>query len=209
MSAFANIIAAAADLFVAEAERPNAPAPDLRATAAALRSLQPGEPTRAPVRVPVCVQLDRALALAGSTPAEPIARALEAVAPQLAWKRNPNYGEDPHLLANYGYAEIASPSGLFATDRCAFGFLLLGPETLSAVHAHPAMELYYVVGGTADWWKEGEGWCERPPGSLIHHPSGIAHAMRTGAQPLLALYTWLGDLATPSRLVPPESGFRS
>ena len=204
MSEFARLIDAAADLFVAEAERPGAPAADLRATAAALISVQPGEPTRPPVHVPVCVQLDRALALAGATPAEPIARALQAVASRLAWQRNPNYGEDPHLLANYGYAEIASPSGLFATERCAFGFLLLGPGTLSAAHAHPAMELYYVVGGTAGWWKQGEDWCERPPGSLIHHPSGAAHAMRTGAQPLLALYTWLGDLATPSRLVPRE-----
>jgi hypothetical protein len=201
VSAFAALITAAADLCDAEAERAGAPATDLRRTAAALRSVPTIEPTRTPNWLPVCAHLDKALALADSTPAARIALALAAVAPRLAWTRNPNYGDDPHLAANYAYTEIASPSGLIVTNACAFGFLLLGPMTLSAAHAHPAMEFYYVVGGTAHWWKEDAPWCAYGPGTLIHHPSGVAHAMRTDRQPLLALYTWLGDLATPSRLV--------
>jgi hypothetical protein len=204
LSALTRLIAGAANLFSAEAQRAGAPATDLRRTAAALHSLPAVEPTRPPHRLPVCVYLDEALALADSTPSAPIASALAAVAPRLVWTRNPNYGDDPHLVANYGYAEIASPSGLITTDACAFGFLLLGPVTLSAAHAHPAMEFYYVVGGTARWWKQNNSWCAHPPGTLIHHPSGVAHAMHTDRQPLLALYTWLGDLATPSRLVPLE-----
>jgi hypothetical protein len=34
----------------------------------------------------------------------------------------------------------------------------------------------------------------RTPGTLIRHASNERHAARTGAQPLLALWVWLGDL---------------
>jgi hypothetical protein len=36
----------------------------------------------------------------------------------------------------------------------------------------------------------------RPPGSVIVHQSGAPHAMTTGAESMLALFTWRGDLAT-------------
>jgi Dimethlysulfonioproprionate lyase len=40
-------------------------------------------------------------------------------------------------------------------------------------------------------WQQGEGvWRKRRPGTVIHHASDEPHAMRTGAQPLLALYLW-------------------
>jgi hypothetical protein len=35
-------------------------------------------------------------------------------------------------------------------------------------------------------------WRRRPPGELIHHASAEPHAMRTGDDPLLALYFWYG-----------------
>jgi hypothetical protein len=36
----------------------------------------------------------------------------------------------------------------------------------------------------------------RAPGSVIVHQSGAPHAMTTGAESMLALFTWRGDLAT-------------
>jgi quercetin dioxygenase-like cupin family protein len=80
------------------------------------------------------------------------------------------------------------------------GVLLLAPGTLYPSHRHPAVEIYCALDGEAEWWREGEGWRRLPPGSLIHHPSGIAHAMRAGALPLIALYLWRGDLATTAVL---------
>jgi hypothetical protein len=42
------------------------------------------------------------------------------------------------------------------------------------------------------WRKGGEPYVERPAGTFIHHPSNISHAMKTGEEPLLALYLWRG-----------------
>jgi len=38
---------------------------------------------------------------------------------------------------------------------------------------------------------------------VIHHASGVPHAMRAGMTPLLALYVWRGTLGTHARLRPP------
>ena len=71
----------------------------------------------------------------------------------------------------------------------------MAPGTLYPAHAHAATELYHVLGGRARWQRGGEPWALRPPGAFILHPSGVAHAMATEAQPLLALYVWYGDMA--------------
>ena len=78
---------------------------------------------------------------------------------------------------------------------------MIAPHTVYPAHSHPAIELYLVVSGTAIWQAGGAPATPQPPGSAILHPSGIPHAMITGAEPLLALFTWRGDLQTaPSYL---------
>ncbi len=52
-----------------------------------------------------------------------------------------------------------------------------------------------MLGGRARWQRGGEPWTARPPGAFILHTSGVAHAMATAAEPLLALYVWYGDMA--------------
>ena len=49
--------------------------------------------------------------------------------------------------------------------------------------------------------KAAEPWQERPPASVITHASMEPHAMRTGAEPLLAAYLWRDHLHEPARLV--------
>ena len=84
----------------------------------------------------------------------------------------------------------------------ALGVLLLGPGLTYPPHAHPANEVYYIVGGSAEW-RRGDGpWTSRATGSLVQHPSGLVHATRTGDDPLLALYLWWGDIETHARLMP-------
>jgi mannose-6-phosphate isomerase-like protein (cupin superfamily) len=131
---------------------------------------------------------------------------LRALHGYLQWRQNANYtvtrlGE--RFRHNYGYAEIIGLNGLMVSDRVAVGVLLLGPDTEYPPHAHPATEHYCVLSGSAHW---GLGGCPptvRDPGSLIYHPSGVAHDMRTGENPLLALYLWQGNLSTPANLVTP------
>ncbi len=129
---------------------------------------------------------------------------IAALTKVLRWVQNPNYvanPPDPGFLANYGYAVLAGPGGLVETDRLALGVLLLGPDTHYPSHRHPAIELYIVAAGRAEWRQGDEAWRIEPPESVIRHESMMLHATRTRAEPLLAVYVWQGDLKTHARIV--------
>lgn len=117
-----------------------------------------------------------------------------------SWRRNPTYG-DAAFLERYAYAELVGPGGDVPFAEAAFGLLALAPHTHYPQHAHPAVESYVVLVGTAEWQAGDAPWAAQAPGALVHHPAGVAHAMRTGAEPLLAAWLWTGDLTAPARLV--------
>lgn len=181
----------------------DAAADDFADLADVLRGIEPGPVVRSPARLPVCRHWDAALALAEGDTATALAAALRPLAGALAWIQNPNFTAENigrGFVENYGYADVVSPRGLVASDEIALGVLLLAPGLTYPPHAHPALEVYCVVGGDAEW-RRGDGpWTPRSPGSLIHHAPGEVHATRTGRQPLLALYLWRGHLDTPAEL---------
>ena len=127
-------------------------------------------------------------------------------AASLRWRQTytlPQVGR--RFLDNYGWAELATPgtgSGAGAV-QISCGVLVLGPDTFYPPHRHEAEEIYLPLAGTAEW-QQGEdtaSWRRRSPGTLIHHSSEEPHAMRTGEQPLLAMYLWRSaDLRQSSRL---------
>lgn len=126
---------------------------------------------------------------------------LIARADTLSWRQTYT---DAHIysdfLQRYGWTELIGLRGPVASDRLAAGFLLLGPHTEYPRHRHEAEEIYLPVAGTALWQRGDRPWRRRAPGRPIHHPPWMPHAMRTKAQPLLALYLWRnGDLAQRSR----------
>jgi hypothetical protein len=120
----------------------------------------------------------------------------------LTWHQTYSAQElDRAFLDNYGYTELLGAIGPRCSDRLAAGFLLLGPNTFYPRHRHPAEELYLPLSGTAEWQQGDTVWRGQEPGTLIHHRSDEPHAMRTAAEPLLALYLWRGaDLAQKARL---------
>jgi mannose-6-phosphate isomerase-like protein (cupin superfamily) len=137
----------------------------------------------------------------------PLAATLGSLAPSLTWTQNPNYRReppDPSFLDSYGYAVLVGPSDgappLVIDPGLALGVLLLGPGTHYPLHHHPAVEVYVVVSGDAEWWRDAGPWRPQDHGALIHHTPNMPHAMRTGKEPLLAVYLWRGDLATYARL---------
>jgi quercetin dioxygenase-like cupin family protein len=169
-------------------------------------------PWRPPGELPVCRFWDEALDRAADGPAV-LAGHLRALGPSLRWTQNPNYRHrppDPAFLENYGYGVIAGPAGddkpetarpLVATDALAVGVLLLGPGTHYPAHHHPASEIYCIVSGDAEWRRGDAPWRREPPGAVVHHAPNLSHATRAGAEPLLAVYLWRGDLATRARLL--------
>lgn len=123
-------------------------------------------------------------------------------APSLAWRQTYTAGQlGRDFLDNYGWSEIIGGSGPVASERVACGFLLLGPATHYPRHRHAAEELYLPLSGTALWQQGDAVWREHPPGTLIIHAGDEPHAMRTGSDPLLALYLWRGtNLAGKARI---------
>ncbi len=139
-------------------------------------------------------------ALAAPT-SKALVRSLVEAAPSLRWARTYSADETSStFLERYGWTELLGLRGPYASQRLALGFLLLGPEIEYPSHAHEAEEIYVVLAGTALWWRTGGPWTASQPTTVIHHPSGLAHAMRTRDEPLLALYLWRGALASPARL---------
>jgi quercetin dioxygenase-like cupin family protein len=163
------------------------------------RDLRPGWSSRKPVArfVKEAVELGR------RGPLAPIAEAFEAVEPLATWLQNPNYSVEamgPGYLDRYGYVELIGPGRPVESTDLLVGLLLLGPDMHYPDHAHPAEEIYHVIAGNAEWWRGGEGWRPKPPGSVIHHTPMTRHAMRTTDEPLLALYCWTGNVEVYARM---------
>lgn len=128
--------------------------------------------------------------------------ALCQAASSLAWRQTYTIKDmDSAFLANYGWSEILGGTGPLESERLACGFLILGPSTLYPRHRHDAEEVYLPLSGTAAWQQGDDQWREQPPGTTIHHAGDEPHAMRTGQNPLLALYLWRGlNIAQKARL---------
>ncbi|MFO1055737.1 MAG: dimethylsulfonioproprionate lyase family protein [Dongiaceae bacterium] len=153
----------------------------------------------APVSLPACSHLAAALAAGRAGPEAALAQAIAALAPALAWTYGyPARAGQPGLSAAIAFTQIVGPAGLLRSERLRVGLTLIAPGTDYPAHAHPAVETYLVVSGAALWRLGEQPSRVEPPGSLIFHPGGMAHAMRTWGEPLLAVYSWSGDVLSPS-----------
>ncbi len=170
---------------------------EIRKVSAAL-DLGCGEPREIrPTRHPFIQHLSAGLALARAHAPE-VASVLEPIAELLPWRYSyPPRHDAPGLESAMGWAELVGPEAPFRSSEVCFGLTLIGPHSYYLPHCHPAIELYRVLAGTAEWTAAGQT-VMRPPGAYILHPSNVVHAMRTGDELLLAIYSWTGDLISPS-----------
>lgn len=146
----------------------------------------------APRGLPCLVHLDRAFDIAGDA-GKPLAAFLRDHAAEGHWGQTytaADFGEK--FMENYGWLEVFGTRGHFANDVMAGGFLILGPGIEYPDHHHVAEELYIPLTGATEWRMGGGAWRLRAAGEVIHHASNVSHAMRTGAEPLLAFYLWRG-----------------
>jgi hypothetical protein len=121
--------------------------------------------------------------------AHPAVRALGPAIHDLTWTEG--------LIDCYCYATLIGRGTPIPDDSLWFGLYLQAPGTFYPSHLHVPEELYFVLSGTADWQhgeKRAAPFAPQPPGTLIHHRPNEPHAMRTGREPLLAMWTWFGDL---------------
>lgn len=118
----------------------------------------------------------------------------------LEWRQTYGTGDfGAEFLARYGWTEVVGLRGPIPSERVAAGFLLLGPDVTYPPHAHEAAEIYLPLSGAAWWQKGGGAFRQVAVGAPVYHAPWVPHAMRTEAEPLLALYLWRGgDLAAKS-----------
>ena len=156
----------------------------------------------APRGLPCLVHLDRAAAIAGDE-GKPLAAFLRDHAGEFHWGQTytvADFGQS--FIDNYGWLEVFGTRGHFANDAMAGGFLILGPGIEYPDHHHVAEELYIPLTGGAGVAHGRRPVPARAAGEVIHHASNVSHAMRTGAEPLLAFYLWRGGpLAARSTIV--------
>lgn len=145
-------------------------------------------------QLPVCNHLPFALQLARSASPQmaSLSSAFERIAPLLAWKVRPSGGS--HASANWpeGHANavIVGKGGLEERSDIAIGVSLLAPHVRYPDHNHAPEELYMIL--TPGRFQHGDStWHEPGPGGTFHNTPNIKHAMASGDNPLLAIWTMI------------------
>lgn len=136
--------------------------------------------------------LDRIAELA-PTDARPLARFVADHRAELRWGQTytaADFGQG--FIDNYGWLEVFGTRGHFVNDAAAGGLLILGPGIIYPDHHHIAEEIYIPLTSGTEWRMEEGNFHIRDAGEVIHHASNVSHTMRTGTEPLMALYLWRG-----------------
>ncbi|MBV6272572.1 hypothetical protein KVP09_06535 [Alcaligenaceae bacterium CGII-47] len=153
---------------------------------------------------PLLPQAQQLSAIASNLADAPLGAALTDTLSILPWTQNPNYRGRPEFadyLSVSTYCMLTGSGGLVANDQVWSGLFIMGANTDYPAHAHPALEAYFILSGTAIWWREGENPIARPEGSTVFHDRMRSHAMRTLNEPLLCYFLQSGELgphAVPS-----------
>ncbi|TGQ54227.1 transcriptional regulator [Mesorhizobium sp. M1C.F.Ca.ET.193.01.1.1] len=145
-----------------------------------------------PRRLDCLRHLDRVAELAPKD-VRPLARFVADHRGELRWGQTykaSDFGQA--FIDNYGWLEVFGTRGHFVNDDVAAGLMILGPDIVYPDHHHIAEEIYVPLTGGTEWRMGEDGFRVREAGEVIHHASNVSHAMRTGKEPLMALYIWRG-----------------
>lgn len=144
---------------------------------------------RPPGELPACRHLSAAIANArgGAADLARLADAIGALAPGFAWRRRD--GGDAIFAAGHANADVLGPDplALEKRDDVRLGISLLAPNVTYPDHRHPPEEVYIVL-SAGDWRQNAEPWHTPGLGGIVYNPPDIVHAMRSGPEPLLAVW---------------------
>lgn len=128
----------------------------------------------------------------------PVAGAVRAAHHRLPWGSNPvaDLTEDS-IAAIITVATLMGPEGPIPAPDVRLGLVYMQPDSYYPLHLHDADETYVIIAGQA-LWTAGEDVRMRGAGEMIHHPSLMPHAFRTGPEGFLAIWRWSGDINTHS-----------
>ncbi|PLP58397.1 transcriptional regulator [Mesorhizobium loti] len=142
-----------------------------------------------PARRPACIHLAagyRNLENAGSHLSR-LAVSFQAIEPLLDWTSREERRDSDALAQNYAGATIVGRDGVIASEHVEIGASILSPNTVYPNHRHSPEEVYIAL-SEGHWRQDDDPWVEPGIGGLIHNPANIVHAMRSGDQPLFAIW---------------------
>jgi Dimethlysulfonioproprionate lyase len=126
-------------------------------------------------------------------------QAVRDVVPLLRWTSSyATSGPAQEAAQRMVWGEVAGKFGLVRTADLRLGCFLVSPGMHYPLHGHEALEIYYSVSGamSVEHGFDGARHDVGAPGYSIT-PSGEAHALHVGPEPLLLVYCWTGDLESP------------
>ncbi len=139
-------------------------------------------------RLPICDEIAAVLAVAERGPRGRLARAFGALQGQLAWRRRPSADpDDARFWHGHANAEILGPKGMERRSDLWIGASLMAPGVDYPRHSHAPEEIYFAL-SPGEWWNAQMDWTDPGPAGHVYNPPGIAHAMRSGSSPMLALW---------------------
>ena len=117
-----------------------------------------------------------------------LSTALAALEPRLRWIRRA--GSEAHGAAfhdGHANAVIVGPDGLERRGDVLIGVSIVAPNVRYVDHRHPPEEVYIVM-SDGEWYQEGRGWHTPGVGGIVYNSPNVVHAMRAGAEALLAVW---------------------
>lgn len=94
--------------------------------------------------------------------------------------------------------QIVGPKGRLFNEKLRSGIFFLAADFEYPMHNHAGLEIYYVHSGTMHVQNGVDAEPRRVgPGEYSVTPSNVPHALTIGSEPVVILYTWVGDLTSP------------
>jgi len=142
-------------------------------------------------RLPVCDgTIGTALAALAdrATPLPELGSAFAEVDGRLRWyRRKASVPSDEPFYSSHANAMLVGPGGLEERSDVQVGVTVMPQRMLYPDHDHPPEEVYVAL-SPGEWWNAAMDWTAPGPGGIIYNPPGILHAMRSHADPFLALW---------------------
>lgn len=184
-----EFLTATREAFAARTGSDTPSAAAMKRVSASIDTVAPSSRFPNPRKLPACAHLDAALAGAMQGPADiaRVARAIDALVPELSWRRKSN--DDPAFANGHANTDIlgSAPEAIEQRHDVWIGLSLLAPEVTYPDHSHPPEEVYLAL--TRGFWRhEAKAWHEPGVGGIVYNPRGITHAMRSGPAPFLAIW---------------------
>ena len=136
---------------------------------------------------------------------DPLAQAFIDAAPDAQWRltyEGTNIGQD--FLDRFGCYCLIGKGGPWISDQFAAFVVYMPPHLYYTWHHHPAEEIYYILAGEAEFFREAERAEILSAGQSSFHASNQPHATETHDKGMLAYVLWRNEFQTPPVLTERE-----